>query len=359
LMMHVGGNLVLSQGSKVLWSSKTAGHKGAVLTLGGDGNLVIHVGTNPVWTSNTASFAGDFLKLQDDNNLVIYQGNHPLWDWASGYMGDTLLDGTTLTAGEALVSDSHAYNLVMQADGNLVLYQGALQAGTPLWSSGTDGDKGAVLTLGGDGNLVIHVGTNPVWTSNTANFAGDFLKLQDDNNLVIYQGSTAIWDWASGLLSGNPPTAPTAAETSAVSWAIAQIGQTSDGGTPWADLCLPFVQDSYQEGTGPHINIQSRAQPVGGWNSNTDPQDVWQGTFSTGTTGSSSTTPPYGALVFFDANSGYNPEDYSHVEIMGADGEMIGTPGTAGDPVFEETLAKHAKAGDYNTYVGWWLPDGS
>ncbi len=85
---------------------------------------------------------------------------------------------------------------------------------------------------------------------------------------------------------------------------------------------------------------RSIAHPTGGWNANTDPQDVWSGTLSAGTTGGSSTTPPYVALVFFDAKAGYNPEDFSHVEIMGPDGEMIGTPGIPGKAVFEETLAQ-------------------
>ena len=57
--------------------------------------------------------------------------------------------------------------------------------------------------------------------------------------------------------------------------AVSQIGQTEYEGTPWADLCLPFVVDVYANGDGPHIPIQSIAHPVGGWNGNTDPQDVW------------------------------------------------------------------------------------
>jgi len=160
--------------------------------------------------------------------------------------------------------------------------------------------------------------------------------------------------------SATPAGAATSAETSAVGWAVGQIGRTNQpDGTTWAGFCLPFVQDAYADGTGPTINIQSLAQPVGGWNADTDPEDVWDGTFSAGTTGGSSTTPPYGSLVFFDAKPGYNAEDYSHVEIMGSNGEMIGTPGEPGKAVFEETLAQHAAAGDYNTYVGWWLPDGT
>jgi hypothetical protein len=122
---------------------------------------------------------------------------------------------------------------------------------------------------------------------------------------------------------------------------------------------LPFVEDAYADGVGPRISIRSITHTLGGWNADTDPQDVWSGTFSAGISGGSSTTPPYGALVFFDAKSGYNPEDFSHVEIMGPNGEMIGTPGTPGRAVFEETLAQHEATRDYNTYIGWWLPDGA
>ena len=92
---------------------------------------------------------------------------------------------------------------------------------------------------------------------------------------------------------------------------------------------------------------------------NTDPEDVW-GHFSGGiwqaTTDESGI--PYGALVFFDAKPGYDPEDYSHVTIMGAGGEMISTPDVANENVVhEESFVEDARA--YATYVGWWLPDGT
>jgi hypothetical protein len=41
----------------------------------------------------------------------------------------------------------------MQGDGNLVLYD---YAGHPRWASGTDGHHGARLVLQCDGNLVIY-----------------------------------------------------------------------------------------------------------------------------------------------------------------------------------------------------------
>jgi cell wall-associated NlpC family hydrolase len=200
LIMQGDGNLVLYQGSTALWSSGTSGDDGATVTMQTDGNLVVYLNGVAEWNSNTAGFSGDFLQLQDDSNLVIYQGAHALWDWGSGYLGNRLTAGITLTPSEELISPGHGYDLIMQGDGNLVLYQGS----TALWSSGTDGDSGATVTMQTDGNLVVYDGEIAKWNSNTAGFSGDFLQLQDDSNLVIYQGSTAIWDWGSGRLGGGP-----------------------------------------------------------------------------------------------------------------------------------------------------------
>ena len=64
--------------------------------------------------------------------------------------------------------------------------------------------------------------------------------------------------------------------------------------------------------------------------------------------------------MFFDAKNGYNPQDYSHVTIMGANGEMISSPDVVNESaVHYETLAQHPSSGAYDTYVGWWLPDGN
>jgi len=362
LIMQADGNLVLYDGAvtcstscsgDALWNSGTDGDDGASVTMQADGNLVVYYNGTAVWNANTWGFSGDYLKVQDDGNLVIYQDSHPIWDWGSGDIGDLLEPGTTLVAGDELVSPGRGYELIMQGDGNLVLYDGAVTcatscSGDALWNSGTDGDDGASVTMQADGNLVVYYNGTAVWNSNTAGFAGAFLKVQDDSNLVIYDGSTAIWDWASGRISGAGSGVPTEAETAAVSWAIGQIGSTA-----WPGDCLPFVQAAYADGAS--IDLKNLTSGVT-YNANTDPEDVW-GHTAAGTTGTG--TPPYGALVFFNARAGYDPEDYSHIAIMGAGGEMISTPDAVDEgAVHYETLAQHASSGAYDTYVGWWLPDG-
>jgi hypothetical protein len=53
--------------------------------------------------------------------------------------------------------------LVMQDDGNLVLYG----ADGPMWASGTFGAGGDALIVQDDHNVVVYAGDNPVWASDS------------------------------------------------------------------------------------------------------------------------------------------------------------------------------------------------
>src|SRR5690606_25522387 len=53
--------------------------------------------------------------------------------------------------------------LIMQTDGNLVLYNQAMH---PVWFSGTSGVN-PVLRVQEDGNLVAYTGSTPIWTTGT------------------------------------------------------------------------------------------------------------------------------------------------------------------------------------------------
>jgi hypothetical protein len=99
-------------------------HVPAVLT----GNRYRAVGINPAGTA-----------VSNPATLFVY--------------GSTLESGQTLPASQYLTSSSGRCRLVMQTDGNLVLYN---DAGRALWFSGTAGNPGAYLAMqAGDGNLVI------------------------------------------------------------------------------------------------------------------------------------------------------------------------------------------------------------
>ena len=90
---------------------------------------------------------------------------------------------------QELKSPNGKYRLVMQEDGNLVGYQGNVNApGAHFWSSETSGKgKGPYhLTMQTDGNLVVYGSTGAIWSTETAGKSGHQFVLQDDRNLVLY-----------------------------------------------------------------------------------------------------------------------------------------------------------------------------
>ena len=114
----------------------------------------------------------------------------------SGYYRGVLPSGTVLVpypaAPFAVVSNSGQYTLILQSDGNLVLYE---ECGTALWASNTAGIAVTSCNMQTDGNLVIYAGeSGPVWASNTYGCDGAHLEVQDDGNVVIYDvNHNPIW----------------------------------------------------------------------------------------------------------------------------------------------------------------------
>ncbi|MFB0830309.1 lectin [Brevibacillus laterosporus] len=102
---------------------------------------------------------------------------------------DHLDPGEKLVRGQYLKSTNGEYQLVMQDDGNLVLYG----RGRALWNSNTHGQAASNLIMQGDGNLVIYGYPHAIWHSNTHNNPGARLVVQNDGNVVIYLAQKAIW----------------------------------------------------------------------------------------------------------------------------------------------------------------------
>lgn len=104
---------------------------------------------------------------------------------------DRLSPDQSLPAGSELNSPNGQHRLVMQTDGNLVLYRAN---GAAKWASGTDGRSIAAAIMQGDGNLVMYDPNGAVWASGTDGNPGAVLVMQDDGNLVIYTAAgQAIW----------------------------------------------------------------------------------------------------------------------------------------------------------------------
>ncbi|GAA0814051.1 GH92 family glycosyl hydrolase [Spirilliplanes yamanashiensis] len=121
----------------------------------------------------------------------------------SGGAANQLQAGQRLTANQRLVSPNGRYTLLMQPDGNLVLYDGPPQQ-NPIWATGTwnlPADRRPTRAdLQPDGNLVLYTDAGqPVWASGSwgANRIAPYLSMQDDGNLVIYHHARSPL-WASG-----------------------------------------------------------------------------------------------------------------------------------------------------------------
>jgi hypothetical protein len=101
--------------------------------------------------------------------------------------------GQELKAGQSLYSPSGQYELIMQTDGNLVVYEN----GSAIWNTGTEGTGSSnYLIMQTDGNLVVYTSANKaVWNSGTEGTgSSNYLDMQNDGNLVVYtSGGTAEW----------------------------------------------------------------------------------------------------------------------------------------------------------------------
>ena len=68
-----------------------------------------------------------------------------------------LLPEESLGPDESVSSLSGRYTLVLQGDGNLVLYKNFKDGGRrPLWASGTEGKPAQICAMQDDGNLVLY-----------------------------------------------------------------------------------------------------------------------------------------------------------------------------------------------------------
>jgi hypothetical protein len=109
------------------------------------------------------------------------------------WIGSTLKSGQSMYTDDYLVSDDGRYRLIMQLDGNLVVYG----PGGPVWATNRFA-TGARAIMQTDGNLVVRRPDGSAMCS-TGTFAGtSSLVMQNDGNLVIYGPNGPVWATQSG-----------------------------------------------------------------------------------------------------------------------------------------------------------------
>jgi thioredoxin 1 len=130
--------------------------------------------------------------------------------------GSSLATGAYLATNDYLVSANGLYFVVMQGDGNLVIYHGSDPAhqGAFVWNSGVAPGRGQYFVImQGDGNLVVYHGSDPahqegfVWNSGKAPGAGGYVAtMQNDGNLAVTTATTVLWSAQQLSTSSQPPT---------------------------------------------------------------------------------------------------------------------------------------------------------
>lgn len=161
-------------------------------------------GTNYNATSGTLTFAASetskTVSVQTLNDGAIQTSKSFNLNLSAPTGGATLADGSgtasvaemgeiILRAGQSIASPDGRFLLLMQYDGNLVLYG----PDGPMWLTGTHGGNDRWMIMQADGNLVVYNGANqPLWGTWTQGNPGARLFVQNDGNLVIYNTSNAV-----------------------------------------------------------------------------------------------------------------------------------------------------------------------
>ncbi|MFJ9785788.1 CHAP domain-containing protein [Amycolatopsis sp. NPDC101161] len=179
--------------------AESAGHVAWVEAVNGDGTVTVEEynqnfqGAYGERTVSASTF--HYIHVQD---ITASQGGGSVG--TSEYLGrDYLTPDQRLYPNQYLTSTDGRHVLILQGDGNLVLYGPGYHA---LWSTGTSGRSVHSLLMQGDGNLVLYGtgGQGALWASNTAGRGSSTLRLQDDGNTVVYTSSGA--SWSTGTASG-------------------------------------------------------------------------------------------------------------------------------------------------------------
>jgi hypothetical protein len=153
-----------------------------------------------------------FPGIDNPDSGLIAPGNLQVDGTQSWAMGlkftpttDILAQNSKLIGGQELISPSGTYRAVMQYDGNFVVYPTGSHSA--LWNTRTFGNSGASLIMQGDGNLVIYSAKGKaIWSTNTwvsnGSLSGSYLELQDNGSLVLYSSSGSVV-WSSGATGEN------------------------------------------------------------------------------------------------------------------------------------------------------------
>ena len=313
LRMQTDGNLVLYQQSQnnPIWASNTA-VAGDSATLQTNGDLIVKGPAGQAWESGSTTATNPTLVVQSDGNLVVY-GPNAVWATNSTVITAcdstspaTISAGATIASGGCLISPNKQYELIMQSDGNLVLYY--LSQGDPLWATNTTGNPGAQFRLLSNGGMVIQVPGANIWSSPTTIVPSAILGLQDNgnvqefgNNSILSMPVISYSAWQTGTTNLRGWSLPSGSTLSPGQYLMSQNGMYK-----------------LSMGTNGLLELSYMTRPVGQSGSYFCP--MWSRPYSTSNVGS---------LVLGDGET-YSPSlNAGSYLAMQTDGNAVIYPGTS------------------------------
>jgi ribosomal protein L24E len=125
----------------------------------------------------------------------------------------------TLRSGDAVRSADSKTLLVQQSNGNLVV----IRDGRTVWTTGVV-RAGATTVMQSDGNLVTYQGGVARWSSKTNGKGATRLVVQNDGNVVLYTSANrAVWATNTVRPAPQPPAASGSVVQKAQSWVAAKV----------------------------------------------------------------------------------------------------------------------------------------
>lgn len=179
-------------------------NRDAVLELKDDNDRVLATYKRKDEREPTTSGPTQFVLGSDGEGRIVQYGTD-VWSFQNLGCGsspnpptssnNTLDQGNKLYKGNYLWSSNMRYKLILQDDGNLVLYD--TRAGYPIWDAGTWG-SGDRLEMQYDANLVVYKSNGSAcWSSGTAGRQGwgqrCYLVVQNDGTLNVKVGDNVVW----------------------------------------------------------------------------------------------------------------------------------------------------------------------
>jgi len=293
----------IANGTKMGKANNCTDISGGYVSGGGCSNAIYN---------NTSATSNYYLVLQDDGNMCVYRGTGPNDNqgqiWASGTNGQQksanpqmaaangkygqnwMASGSSLAPGDFIGSNSGTTALVMQSDGNLVLYTYQMTTNCQKMSDGNIGggvganaayDIGNIAVTGNmgllgyvdaDSNLYTYPSTNQTYTSN-------YMTI---NNMDTSGNDIQGASFSNTTLESCQEACNNNSECA---------GVVFDGNTCWpkTNQMFPFG-NSVQQSTGTQINVRSKmptSPPLGvSQNTNTTDSVTFQNYINKGQLGS-------------------------------------------------------------------------